>query len=578
MTKFTDTGAGKHKKESKAAKRIQRLWLERSKAKYRLDCSLLVERLRLEGNLMFGVVRLVLQLIAFFTLYAALISTSHNWFVRLVVTDLKADFNLDSYADVGSTAEFVETVLPEISAQSKKYFLRSNEYFDTRDMGHVQLLAPFTEMSAPLMLRDVQVNVGLPRWSMSAWVKLVPSRRGGFLVRKRPMAFSHLSCWGWHIDARLGPSLRYAGHDFLPRDGRQQVEIFGSNPSPFEADTYQMFSIVVNGSIVQFYRGQDLEDVQELPQRLTDCFNAEGLMIGDGGLGIGALRFYPEALRKRGIQEIYKSGDTLRHMASGRAASSVADPEELKEGTGVLEQDQFVANVLDVLSGVIVSEELKFYREVSIEGQPPPLMHGDLVVGSGAGTSRLANTANSSRPAGNTSVGNSSGNLSMEWAGQAYTQLVLGPVRLTKPNSNAGEKPRSLLNVPSFFGKGVTITFWYRHYECVDAHDSCGVYLFYAMAELNLCWSLWLERDGIWFDNPMADGAPYQYPLNFVKDEYKWRGSRIWRHIAFALESADDTVSLFMDGRLAWKGAWGSRVAEGDCGGNPSRTIAFGHR
>ena len=118
----------------------------------------------------------------------------------------------------------------------------------------------------------------------------------------------------------------------------------------------------------------------------------------------------------------------------------------------------------------------------------------------------------------------------------------------------------------------------YRHYQCLE-HDSCGLYLLYATdaSVEHLCWSLWLERDGIWFDNPRSNGAKYQYPLNFVGDEYKWNGDRTWRHVAFQLDSASDQANLYMDGRLAWQGEWGSAVREGDCGGEVGRKIAFGH-
>ena len=81
----------------------------------------------------------------------------------------------------------------------------------------------------------------------------------------------------------------------------------------------------------------------------------------------------------------------------------------------------------------------------------------------------------------------------------------------------------------------------------------------------------------MWFDNPLSTSAKFQYPRNFVGDEYKWKGAKTWRHVAFSLDSASDQASLFMDGRLAWLGDWGSAVAEGDCGGELGRKIAFGH-
>jgi hypothetical protein len=65
-----------------------------------------------------------------------------------------------------------------------------------------------------------------------------------------------------------------------------------------------MLSIVVNNSQVRFYRDMELQSTHQMPRMLTDCLNREGLLIGDGAISLGALRFYPEALRQRGIQEL----------------------------------------------------------------------------------------------------------------------------------------------------------------------------------------------------------------------------------------------------------------------------------
>ena len=119
---------------------------------------------------------------------------------------------------------------------------------------------------------------------------------------------------------------------------------------------------------------------------------------------------------------------------------------------------------------------------------------------------------------------------------RSYYALIVEPARLSRTsNDNA----RYLRNVPNFVGTGVTFTFWFKHVQCEQ--ETCGLYLLHAFdSSRAFCWSLWLERDGIWFDNPRSNGAKYQYPLNFVGDEYKWNGDRTWRHVAFQLDSASD--------------------------------------
>ena len=48
------------------------------------------------------------------------------------------------------------------------------------------------------------------------------------------------------------------------------------------------------------------------------------------------------------------------------------------------------------------------------------------------------------------------------------------------------------------------------------------------------------------------------------------------RHIAFSLDDRDDSLAIYLDGYLGWKGSWGSKVAEADCGAG--RGIALGRR
>jgi hypothetical protein len=123
----------------------------------------------------------------------------------------------------------------------------------------------------------------------------------------------------------------------------------------------------------------------------------------------------------------------------------------------------------------------------------------------------------------------------------------------------------------------MTVTFWYRHIQCA-AGESCGAYVLHATGSggaecQSVIWSLWIESDGIWFDN--VKGSPkYQYPLNFMHERSKWSGDRVWRHVAFSLDENKDTFVLYMDGLLAVERPWGSAVRSTDCA---ARSVALGH-
>jgi len=165
--------------------------------------------------------------------------------------------------------------------------------------------------------------------------------------------------------------------------------------------------------------------------------------------------------------------------------------------------------------------------------------------------------------------------------GRQYFSLLEGPAILARPtvldDNNNMTGPRSLVGVPSFSGSGVTFSWWHRHNseaECRMLDNSyCGTYLLYAK-DMNgaFCWSLWLESNGIFYENKEK---AFKYPRNFMSDEYTLTATKSWRHVSFVLDASDDSVKFYLDGREAWTGPWGGRVANADC---PARKIAFGRQ
>jgi hypothetical protein len=58
-----------------------------------------------------------------------------------------------------------------------------------------------------------------------------------------------------------------------------------------------------------------------MPRPLTDCGNGgDGLLLGDVGLTLGQLRFYPRALTSANIQELYQYGATFEDISTGSVA------------------------------------------------------------------------------------------------------------------------------------------------------------------------------------------------------------------------------------------------------------------
>ena len=198
---------------------IQLLALSKICHRYRLDRALFSERLHFEYGLVHGTMRLFMQLAAFFLMFMALQMTSHNWSARLIVSDLTQTFNLNGLAGVGTAMQFSTETLPAVASMSKSFFSLSNTYFDTGESGAIQMIDDFTEFSAPRVLAGADLGVDLPQWTMTTWIKFGFSSKGGYIIRKRPQEDSALSCWAWHVDRRLGQSLRYGAHDYFPNPG-----------------------------------------------------------------------------------------------------------------------------------------------------------------------------------------------------------------------------------------------------------------------------------------------------------------------------------------------------------------------
>jgi len=160
---------------------------------------------------------------------------------------------------------------------------------------------------------SAEINFGTKEFSLTAWVRTVPQFLDGYILRKRPSPGSSLSCVGWHLHRNFGPALHYGAHDFDPRlspfetaTQQQQYEARMAAASLFEPDTYVLLTMVVYNTTVHFFKNTELLGSSPLPRPdLTDCFNGgEGTLIGDSGLELGAVRYYPFSLTTLQIEEV----------------------------------------------------------------------------------------------------------------------------------------------------------------------------------------------------------------------------------------------------------------------------------
>ncbi len=122
---------------------------------------------------------------------------------------------------------------------------------------------------------------------------------------------------------------------------------------------------------------------------------------------------------------------------------------------------------------------------------------------------------------------------------------------------------------------------WYRHCDPGE-EPSCWVALLVAgdgdENTSSVCWSVWVEDHGVYFDNAKRNPG-YTYLLDFMMERHTIN-HKVWRHLAFVWDAADDSVAVYLDGELGAKTPWGSKVSEMDCAlrtGATEKIVAFGH-
>jgi hypothetical protein len=321
----------------------------------------LIERLEYERRFTFGFLGLFNQTAIFFLLIASLYLGGQEDMQRGIYFALNEAFDFDAIKTVSSRDEFMTEMMPHIATTSKKYFVLSSQYFDTKDKGALELLKPVTHFAVPRLLNGVQVNLNLPSFSWTCWVKMSSfSRSGAHVVRKRietEGSSQEQWCWALSLDKINGPTFQYAAHDhfdtsidilkaeYSPPTGitlkakRKQIGSTSSakarkivdgtytshtSHTTHGWDDFRFLTMTANRTHASFFMDAQLLETIRLPRVITDCYSAEGLRIGDAGLHLAKLIFYPSELTPEQIAEIHHGGSTLVDFASG---SDPADAE-----------------------------------------------------------------------------------------------------------------------------------------------------------------------------------------------------------------------------------------------------------
>jgi len=556
----------------RAATRIQLFARGHILFRQRLHRENLYKRLQFESDLRVGGWRLFTQVMVFTFLLIAVGMSGDPSTKRGIYTNLKDSFGFDDLKGMTDRSEFVNTQMGAIAATAKDFFILSGSQYFVPESGSVELLLDMETFSGPKLLGGLQLQIQLEEFSFTGVVKLSPQFVRGYILRKRIIPAgtgSELSCWGWYLHGQKGPELHYGGHDFYATpsnsaaDASSKQEFVSlTNKTAFTANEYRLLTIVVTGTNVTFYSNLDVLGSSKMPRPVTDCFNnLEGMLVGDTGMTIGQLSFYPKALTPTIIEEIYIGGGTLDDLSTGTRPAPLVETEmgelsrSLTSAVGVV--DQSVAEQAPQATINLVMQAVEFSRLVGNASATSAIQAPSLPTGSIAfnHTRTFTDAVNPSR---------------------SFYQLLAGPWLLDMaPKANdatfAGERWFKASEFPRFPGRGVTFTAWFRNVACPEG-KSCGTFLISghpSKGSSARCFSAWVETDGIYWDTP--GGTPdYGYPLNGnLNPSYSQKfklTSDTWRHIAFVYNEDTNDLEYYLDGVRTYRSFWGKPVSQMDCG------------
>ena len=516
-----------------------------------------------ESDVLRGSFRFLNQIMILALMLAALgLCTNPN--VRLGVREnFRTSFDLDDLARVSRRDEF-QARLKDIASISKEFFPLSSRHFSNHQKGDMQLIGPLRAFVGPILLSGTDVNC-LPTFSVTVWVRVVPQFLDGYILRKgtgTPASGADLACWGLFLHSERGPELHYGVHDDLSG----LIKVGRGMPQPFMKNRYMLLTMVINKTTVDWY--QDLEHIGQraLPRPVTDCFNdGQGVFVGDANMELGQLRSYVRALSFNNVQEIFELGSMLSDISTGSEPTFVEkDTLKLLEG----ELRESVSSSKRGFDSVRDSANiLGVIQQARVDSRANQVAYASPAAANGNIRCESYNNATGSHTAVLDTV-----------TARKYYALLRGPSRLS---ATSDADARYLVDVPTFQGTGATLTWWYRHMNCMG--NNCGVYLLHAFDESGIkehsyCWSVWLENNALWFDN-LKGNPKYQYPKfedEGLNAKYKFHGDKTWRHMAFVWDERADEIRFYLDGSKVLQKRWGSAVTSADCNGIGKR-VAIGH-
>mmetsp|Transcript_21274 Transcript_21274/g.46660 ORF Transcript_21274/g.46660 Transcript_21274/m.46660 type:complete len:1658 (-) Transcript_21274:219-5192(-) len=518
----------------------------------------LIERLRHEQRTVTGCFRLVNMLLVFFFIMAGLFMASSSAETNGVQKAIAKQFGLE-LSDVGVKIqkevqkEEISELLRQMSAASKVFFPQSSAYYAS-SFSIVDVLTSEVKFNVPRFHDDKEtVKTELGIFSFTVWIAGSTPTGNSYLnvVSKHTSASDtahQRPCWGWYLNSK-SVMLRWGAHDFHPSGQSAPTDVDHHVMLPLLYDgSLTLLTIVFNGTHITLFKNMQEMSSATLSAPLTNCHNDRGIMVGDTGLTLSQLRFYPMILTPERVREVYEHGFLISKIGSASDPVNIEPDfnENLMLQFTILSQSveksaheiisqQGVKNIqqtndelkssqlADLLDAV---HEVPHFPEVPSGELPPPPEKYDAI------------------------------------SNRSYYELVGKAVRVSKDPSSASYWTSA--DFPRWKGSSVTFMTWFKGknvgpYILAKSSVNQGRGM---MGIMEQCWSFWYERDGVFavrrFLNGLPGGTSRTAP---IQDPRTHPSLEFWRHLAIVLDNTTDTWSAYLDGEEVLEMEGGNMVA-----------------
>eukprot|EP01043_Picozoa_sp_COSAG02_P018112 COSAG02_NODE_837_length_16637_cov_5.797859_11_plen_480_part_00 len=197
-------------------------------------------------------------------------------------------------------------------------------------------------------------------FSLTTWVRGTQDSGTAWVIRKlqknqKTNAKADI-CWGWRFPSCFAHGRHDAAIDTYVKEPPTQMRC-NDEPRP---QGLNLEAVILNTTSITFYRNGEILSSQAIDRVVTDCKG--DLEIGDVGLQLGDVKYYPNALTTNQLAEIYEDGAPLSQIVNGGSP----EPNNLDDFDRLSLQVQDSASTLGFQADSVQEEVLDLQSAASL--------------------------------------------------------------------------------------------------------------------------------------------------------------------------------------------------------------------